>query len=41
MANLFHDLTLETVATFSPCRTYRYQLWRRWGPGDYGHGLWL
>lgn len=20
-------------AIFSPCRTYRYQLWRRWGPG--------
>jgi len=22
-------------ARFSPCRTYRYELWRRWGDGPY------
>ena len=25
----------ERSANFSPCRTYRYALWRRWGRGDY------
>lgn len=24
---------LERSAHFSPCRTYRYGLWRRWGQG--------
>jgi hypothetical protein len=26
---------LERSATLSPCRRYRYALWRRWGPGAY------
>lgn len=25
----------ERSAVLSPCRTYRYALWRRWGPGNY------
>lgn len=25
---------MNTGAIFSPCRLYRYQLWRRWGPAD-------
>lgn len=25
----------ERGARFSPCRRYRYALWRRWGPGPY------
>ncbi|WP_309386052.1 DUF1643 domain-containing protein [Cerasicoccus frondis] len=26
---------LTKSATFSPCRRWRYDLWRRWGKGDY------
>jgi hypothetical protein len=26
---------IERSATLSPCRTYRYALWRRWGRGPY------
>lgn len=26
---------MERSADLSPCRTYRYALWRRWGPGHY------
>lgn len=25
---------METGALFSPCRTFRYQLWREWSDGD-------
>lgn len=24
---------IDTEAAFSPCRTWRYRLWRRWAPG--------
>jgi hypothetical protein len=27
------DLFLNSDAVFSPCRTWRYSLWRRWAPG--------
>lgn len=26
---------MERSAELSSCRTYRYNLWRRWGPGEY------
>ncbi len=26
---------IQSEATFSPCRTWRYSLLRRWAPGDY------
>lgn len=29
------DLFGSKEATFSPCRVYRYALWRRWGSGQY------
>lgn len=29
------ERAMERAATLSACRTYRYALWRRWGPGDY------
>ena len=29
------DTTMERSASLSPCRTYRYSLWRRWGVGSY------
>jgi hypothetical protein len=38
-SDLFGDAaavaTMERAAEFSPCRTYRYALWRRWGRGPY------
>lgn len=30
---LFHVEHSEPLARFSPCRTYRYELWRRWADG--------
>lgn len=29
------DLLTHTGAEFSPCRTWRYRLWRTWDPGAY------
>jgi hypothetical protein len=26
---------MESAAVLSPCRRYRYELWRRWAPGPY------
>jgi hypothetical protein len=34
-------LFLERSAVFSPCRKYRYQLWRRWRPGPYANFICL
>lgn len=31
---LFPEAELDTGATFSPCRLYRYLLWRKWSAGD-------
>lgn len=30
-------MTGDCNATFSPCRRYRYTLWRRWGDGPYAN----
>jgi hypothetical protein len=27
--------TMSCSASFSPCRRYRFELWRRWAPGPY------
>lgn len=35
------NLFMERSAVFSPCRTYRYQLWRRWRPGPYANFICL
>lgn len=32
MSDLFQS---EPAAVFSPCRRYRFELWRRWAPGPY------
>lgn len=32
---------MKRSAVFSPCRTYRYQLWRRWRPGPYANFICL
>lgn len=29
------ELLVDNTATFSPCRRYRYTLWRRWDDGPY------
>ncbi|MBZ9574644.1 DUF1643 domain-containing protein [Modicisalibacter sp. MOD 31.J] len=37
--NASSDLFIDTGARFSPCRTWRYDLWRRWAAGP--SVLWL
>ena len=32
---------LESTAAFSPCRTYRYSLWRRWGTPEQGYAMFI
>ncbi len=33
--DLFLPSQPEPLAVFSPCRRWRYELWRRWSPGPY------
>ncbi|WP_434089542.1 DUF1643 domain-containing protein [Neopusillimonas aromaticivorans] len=32
---------LQSSAAFSPCRTYRYSLWRRWGDESLGYVMFI
>jgi hypothetical protein len=32
---------MQRDATFSPCRTYRYSLWRRWGAPSDGYAMFI
>lgn len=32
---------LNSTATFSPCRAYRYSLWRRWGTPEQGYAMFI
>ena len=32
---------LNSTTTFSPCRTYRYSLWRRWGRPEQGYAMFI
>ena len=41
MVRVMADLLVRSGAEFSPCRTWRYTLWRRWDDGASSALLWV